>query len=345
MSELRIAVVGAGLIGRQHILRVDSEPGAALAAVVDPAEAARELAGALGTEWFPDLAAMLQGERPDAVIIATPNQLHVAQGLEAVAAGLPMLLEKPLAEDVASGRRLVEAAEAADVPLLVGHHRRHNPLVQQAKEIIASGRLGRIATVNALAWFFKPDDYFDVAWRHEPGGGPILINLIHVVDDLRNLCGEIDEVQAVESNAMRLYPVEDTAAALFRFENGALGTISVSDTVVAPWSWELTTGENPAFPETAESCYLIGGTEGSLSFPSLDVWLYQGERSWQAPIDRRAQSVAPREDTLALQLRHFCRVVRGHEPPLVDGNEALRTLEVSLAVKAAATGGGAVRQG
>lgn len=341
MGDVRIAVVGAGLIGQQHILRVTREPGAALAAVVDPAERAQELAAVLGAGWFPDLATMLKHDRPHAVIIATPNQLHVANGLESVAAGLPMLIEKPLAEDVASGRRLVEASEAAGVPLLVGHHRRHNPLIQKAKAIIAAGRLGRITTVNALAWFLKPDDYFEAAWRREPGGGPILINVIHAVDDLRNLCGEVDEVRAIKSNAMRLLPVEDTAAALLTFRSGALGTISVSDAVAAPWSWELTTGENQAFPETDESCYLVGGTEGSLSFPSLDVWSYRGERSWHAPIER-AQTVAPKEDTLALQLRHFCRVVRGEEQPFVDGREALRTLEVTLAVESAATGEGAV---
>ena len=341
MGDVGIAVVGAGLIGQQHIRRVTREPGAVLTAIVDPAEHAKELAATLDTSWFPDLAAMLQAEKPHAVIIATPNQMHVANGLESVAAGLPMLIEKPLAEDVASGRRLVEAAEVAGVPLLVGHHRRHNSVLQRAKAIIASERLGRITIVNALTWFFKPDDYYDVAWRREAGGGPILINLIHVVDDLRTLCGEIVEVRAIKSNAMRLLPVEDTAAALVRFEHGGLGTISISDTVAAPWSWELTTGENPAYPETDESCYLIGGTKGSMSFPGLDVWHYQGEPSWQAPIDR-SQVVAPKEDTLATQLRHFCDVVRGDEQPLIDGREALRTLEVTLAVERAATDGGAI---
>ena len=95
--------------------------------------------------------------------------------------------------------RLVEAAEAAGVPILVGHHRRHSPLIQRARAIVASGRLGRITAVTGLCLYRKPDHgYFDGAnaWRREPGGGVILINLVHVVDDLRNLCGEITEVQA-----------------------------------------------------------------------------------------------------------------------------------------------------
>ncbi len=330
-SDLRIAIVGAGLIGRQHVERVAREPGASLAAIVDPSEHARELAAQADARWFPDVSDMLDTARPDAVIVATPNQLHVPVGLECVAAGLPLLVEKPLAQDLPTGRRLVEAAEAAGVPLLVGHHRRHNRALRQARGIVESGRLGRITVVNALAWFLKPEAYFDVEWRREPGGGPILINLVHVVDDLRYLCGEIEEVKAIGSNAMRLFPVEDSAVAMVVFDHGALGTISVSDAVVAPWSWELTTGENPSYPETDQSCYLVGGTEGSLSFPSLEVWRYPGQPGWHAPIER-TRVTARKEDTLSAQLRHFCRVARGEEAPLVDGPEALRTLEVTLAI-------------
>ena len=340
---VRIAVVGAGLVGRQHILRVQNEPKARLAAIVDPTPQAKELAASLGTPWFPDLDALLGADRPDAVIIATPNQLHVANGLACVAAGVPMLMEKPVADDVADGWRLVEAAERADVPILVGHHRRHSPLIQRAKEIVAAGRLGRIVSVCALCWFLKPEAYFAAAaWRREPGAGPVLINLIHVIDDLRNLCGEVASVQAVASSAVRGLPVEDTAAVLLHFASGALGTVTISDTVPAPWSWELTSGEIKAFPQTDAFCYLLGGTAGSLSVPRFEHWHYQGEPSWWAPL-ACTREVAPEQDPMVLQLRQFCQVVRREESPLLDGREAMRTLETTLAVKRAAASGDLVR--
>ena len=91
-----------------------------------------------------------------------------------------------------------------------------------------------------------------------------------MIDDLRNLCGDVVGVQALQASAVRGFPVEDTAAMLLRFRNGALGTVSISDTVAAPWSWELTSGENKAYPRTDEFCYLIGGTEGSISIPRLE---------------------------------------------------------------------------
>ena len=293
--------------------------------------------------WFADLEEGLQQARPDGVVIATPNRLHVANGLTAVAAGVPMLMEKPIADDVAGAMRLVEAAEAAGVPILVGHHRRHSPLIQRARAIVASGRLGRITAVTGLCLYRKPDHgYFDGAnaWRREPGGGVILINLVHVVDDLRNLCGEITEVQAATSSAARGFPVEDTAAILLRFASGALGTLAISDSAAAPWSWELTSGEDKAYPRTDEFCYLIAGTQGSLSVPRLDLWRHEGD-GWWTPIEAQ-RTVVPEQDPLTLQMRHFSAVIRGEVAPLLDGRGGARTLAATLAVTEAAARGSVV---
>ena len=86
---------------------------------------------------------------------------------------------------------------------------------------------------------------------------------------MRALCGEVTAVQAIATNAIRGYAVEESAAVLLQFANGAVGTMSVSDATVAPWSWETTAGENPDFPKTGESCYRIAGTLGSISIPDL----------------------------------------------------------------------------
>jgi predicted dehydrogenase len=136
---------------------------------------------------------MMRADRPDGVIIATPNQLHVENGLEAVEAGVPALVEKPIANSVMAASRLVEAAERTRAPLLTGHHRRHNPMIRKAKEIIDSSRLGTIRSVHGTCWFYKPKDYFDVPWRREKGGG---LNLIHDVDNLRFHPGVPDRAAA-----------------------------------------------------------------------------------------------------------------------------------------------------
>lgn len=337
-APVRLAVIGAGLIGRRHAEYIAVEPGAVLSAVVDPSPVGREVASRLGAPWYASLADLLAAGCPDGVIIATPNQMHVDNGLEVIAAGIPAVVEKPIADDVAAALRLVEAAEAAGVPLLVGHHRRYNPMIAKAREIIEDGRLGRVVAVHGNFWLMKPDDYFDVAWRRKPGAGPVYINLIHDVDLFRHLCGEIVAVQARESNAVRGNPVEESAVILLEFASGALGTVTVSDTIVAPWSWELTASENPAYPRQDQACYHIGGTHGALAIPQLDLWSYRQARSWWEPLVRERVPFAP-ADPLEAQIRHFCAVIRGEAEPLVSGREGLNTLKVIEAIKQAARSG------
>lgn len=331
-----LAVVGAGLIGKAHIERVARS--GCLAAIVDPDPKSQSLAEGHGVTWAPTLEIYLKDNRPDGVILATPNQLHAIQGLACVAAGVPMLIEKPIAEASGPAFDLVAAAEAAKVPILVGHHRRHNPLIDAARSAIAKGRLGQVTVVNAQFWLYKPDDYFDLTWRREKGGGPVFINLIHDVDLLRHLCGEVVRVQATEANARRGFPVEDTMAILLEFENGALGTVSVSDTVAAPWSWEFTAGENPRYPHISGTAYAIGGTRASLSIPDLKLWSHRGTPSWWSPMDGEHLKYRP-EDPLDRQLAHFLDMIETGAEPLVSGREGLKTLLLVEAIKRAAETG------
>lgn len=331
-----IAVVGAGLIGRRHAGLVARD--AHLAAIVDPAPAARDVAAAHGVPWFADIADALERARPDGVIVATPNHLHLAHGTACIEAGLPALIEKPLADNAAAARTLRDRAEAAGVPLLVGHHRRHGGAVKVARAAIEAGDLGRIVAVQAAFLLYKPDDYFAADWRRQPGAGPTYINLIHDIDMLRHLCGEIVAVQATEASAVRGFAVEDTSAIILQFEGGALGTVTVSDTAVAPWSWEMTSGENPMYPETTQSAYQIAGTLGGLSLPDLHLWRHDGPRGWTTPI---AAERLPhdRPDPVAAQLAHFIEVIAGRASPLVTAQEGLRNIEVLDAIKRAAASG------
>ena len=343
-EPLKIALVGAGLIGRAHLARIAASADCVCAAICDPSPAAKDLAAAQGCPWFDGPADMLARMTPDGVIIATPNTLHVAGGLACLRAGVPVLVEKPVADSVGAARALVDAQAETGLPVLVGHHRRHNPIVREARALVADGRIGRVVAVNALFLIRKPDDYFDVAWRREPGGGPLLINLIHDIDTLRYVCGDIVAVQAMSANGVRGFPVEDTAAVLLRFVNGALGTATVSDAVPAPWSWELSSGENRAYPRNDGHCCLIAGTQGSLALPRLDLWRYDDVASWWEPLTltRRAPLEA---DPLVAQLRHFCAVIRGDEQPVISAADAAKTLAVVEAVAEAARTGATVELG
>jgi predicted dehydrogenase len=243
-----------------------------------------------------------------------------------------------LADTLTGAARLIERAKQLKVPLLTGHHRRHNPMVRRAKAIIESGQLGRLVTAHGFFLVKKPDEYFDAAWRREAGAGPVLLNLIHDIDLMRHLCGEVETVQAFQSNMVRNYPVDETTVVCLKFANGALGTMNISDTVVAPWSWEHTTGENPAYPHTDQSCYFIAGTDASLSLPRLEIWSNVEQKSWLEPF-KMERSIASAENPLRLQIEQFCRVIRGEEAPLVSGEEGLKTLGVVDAIRRAAASG------
>jgi predicted dehydrogenase len=211
----------------------------------------------------------------------------------------------------------------------------------KAREIVRSGRLGPIVAVVGTALFYKPDDYYDVGggWRRQPGGGPILLNLTHEVNNLLSLCGDIVRVQAVTSNATRTFPVEDTAAMVFTFASGALGTFMLSDAAGSPRSWEQTSQENKSYPTYPdEDCYHIAGTTGSLSVPTMRLRVFSGKRSWWEPFDSSTEAV-DRSDPLANQVTHFAEVIRGQAQPICSGRDGLKTLlVVDAVVEAARTG-------
>ena len=162
--------------------------------------------------------------------------------------------------------------------------------------------------------------------------------MIHEVDDLRALCGEIVAVQAAASNAVRGHAVEDTVAITLRFANGALGTFRFRYRGGGA-SWEQTSGENAGFARYPDTdCYLLAGTRGSIGVPTLRVRAYTGERSWLEAMHASIADVE-RADPLVRQLEHFCAVIRGEASPLVTGRDAVRTLQVTLAISKAASSG------
>lgn len=342
MTKTRIAVAGAGYIGQAHMGVLLHSHTCELSAVIDPSPAAQALADKAGVPLYKSLEEMLEKDRPDGVVLATPNQFHVQHAQLCIGAELPLLLEKPVAPTVAEGRALAHEAKARSARILVGHHRAHSPIMAKAREVVQDGTLGRLVSVMGSALFVKPDHYYtDAPWRSELGAGPILLNMIHEVHNLRMLCGEILAVQAFSSHAVRNFPVEDTVSISLRFANGALGTFMLSDTAASPRSWEQTSQENKAYPSyDDEDCYVIAGTNGSLSIPTMRLKTYPRaeDRSWWKPFEVGVVGMV-RQDPLMHQMEHFGSMVRGEVEPLVSVHDGLANLIVTEAiVEAAKTG-------
>lgn len=340
MDDLKVAVIGAGIIGRTHIDTLSNAQGVSLSAIVDPSPAARALAQRHQVPYFADTEALLAAKVCDAAVIASPNDTHVALAERMLGAGLPILLEKPVASTLAEAATLAEVAARSGVPVLVGHHRRHNPLIKTAKRALTDGAIGPLVMATVTCAMLKPMAYFDVAWRRDPDqGGPLLINAIHDIDLLRHFFGEIATVQGTASNATRGLPVEDTTAAILTFEQGGLATLALSDAAVGPWSWEISSGENPGrFPKHDHITHLYSGRDGGLSLPDLSLWTYEPGGDWTHPLSHRRLE-AGKEDTYVAQAEHFCAVARGEVKPLVTCQDGIRNMHVVAAIKRSARTG------
>jgi predicted dehydrogenase len=334
---VRIGLVGVGFMGRQHVEFIRQRSDALLAAVADPAATP----GSFGCPTYGNVTDMLLAQDLDAVVIANPNVLHVDTAIECLEHGLAVLLEKPVATSYAEALRLVAVVERSGGRLLVGHQRRHHPAVSAARRAIAAGEVGELVAVSGMWSARKADAYFtDTPWHREPGAGVLLMNLVHDLDLLRYLCGEVTEVQAMTSAHARGLEVEDTITVNLRFENGAVGSFLASDAGVSPWGWDQATEDTPAFPHIPGVAYQIAGTAGALSLPDLAKFGYGPRVSpdWHSPLSRTA---LPHNagNSFQAQLEHFIDVVRGSTRPLVSADDAARTLAL---VEAA---GSAARQG
>lgn len=336
-NAIRIAIIGGGVIGRRHVAWLRQQADCTVAGLADPSNEARAYADSHGLAWFADYRTLLDS-KPDGVIVCTPNSLHLPMGLACLARGIPTLMEKPVADTAAAATELTRAVQSSSTPVLIGHYRRHSTTVIAARDIIASGELGRLVSIDIRLMFLKPDDYFLPAWRTQPGAGPVMINLVHDIDALRFMCGEIASVQACSSRAVRGSAVEDTAAIILQLENGAIVTVNLSDTIPSPYSWDLNAGEEPSFAINGKDVYLVGGTEASLALPSFRMWRYGAEGGWMQPLLEQQREV-PREDPYVRQCVHFLRMVRGLEAPMVTVAESTRSQMVSEAVHEAASTG------
>ncbi|WP_299677950.1 Gfo/Idh/MocA family oxidoreductase [uncultured Roseobacter sp.] len=318
----RILVVGGGLIGIRHLQAVAAHPACTLVGLVDPNPE-------IITD-YPRFADMAEVPAPvDGVILATPTHLHSKHGAYAAKRGWPMLIEKPVTEDLAQARVLQKAIQTAKVPSLVGHHRRYHAPVQQMKSLVANGAIGQPVTATLIWAMRKPDAYFDGNWR-SAHGSPVLINLVHDIDLLRFVLGDIAAVSALRGRRLRGQARVESGAVALAFESGATGTIAFADTAPSPWGFEAGTGENPNIGTTRQDMLWITGTKGAISFPSMTLWSGQ---DWSRPAEQvpctRAENAKPPLDA---QLDHFLEVTQG-AAPLIDVADATRTLDIALQIE------------
>ena len=334
-QKARVASIGVGMIGAVHARLLAGEELCEYVAIADPDPDKERLAAEYGVKYYADYRDMIEQERLDGVVVAVPNNDHAALGTYCADHGLHILMEKPIAPTIEDAEQIIEAAERNGVQLAIGHHRRFNPLMVAMKEILARGELGRVVGISVLWAMYKPAEYFEQgAWRtRRPGGGPILINLIHEIDDLRFLYGEIASAYAEVSNAARGFEVEDTVGLTLRMTDGAIANILLTDTAPSIWAYETTMGEFDHFYQGNGNIYHFLGTEASIAFPEMLKLSYPpgGPAGWRNPLQREHLDLKSANPYPA-QIRSFCNVVLGNETPRTTGADALQSLKVTMGV-------------
>ena len=330
-TKLSLAILGAGLVGQQHIKTIATSKLASLHSIIDISKKTHDIAKQSKTKWYRSLDKLFaEGPLPDGIIVATPTNLHTQHVLKIIKKKIPILIEKPIADTIKNAKKIIKESKKEKVDICIGYQRRHGNIAKFIKKKLSQGIIGEIIAVNGTCWLFKPEEYFKVKWRIQKGAGPLGINLVHDIDLLYYWLGPVKSVLALTSNAKRKRIIEDTASVILEFNSGTICNLSVSDTIVAPWSYELTAGDNPAYPLTDQSSYMIGGTKGSLQIPNIKLW-FNKERSWWKPIYSKKYN--PKIiNPLINQISNFCNVIKKKERPLVAAEDGLESLKIFEAI-------------
>ncbi|KAK3710792.1 hypothetical protein LTR37_010016 [Vermiconidia calcicola] len=341
-ASITIAVVGfSGRIGVRHTQYVLDNADTNLVALVDPGPTAADVAKKMSpsTPFFITVAEMLStlgDQKPQAAIVCVPNNVHVVVAKELVAAGIDILVEKPLCDSIDDGKSLLEDVRKYGVKLLVGHHKRFNHYA------MATRKTG-----------FKPDEYYSVPWRRSKsqGGGVVFNNFVHDIDLLHFFFGSTVRVHAEKSITRRTHEgqdpndqAEEGLALVLRFASGVVGTFVISDCVASPHNFESAAGDDPGLPQTwyeedkqEVNVYRIFGTDATLSVPDMTRWSFgDRKKSWESVLMHEKMPVEnDGRWPFERRLDHSVRVVRREEEPNCTGEDGLLAVMVCDAVRKA----------
>ncbi|UTR07239.1 Gfo/Idh/MocA family oxidoreductase [Alkalihalobacillus sp. LMS6] len=331
---MKLAVFGMNH-GFKFAEEIKKMKGVSLVAVAGNDLLSQERASLLEVPLYTDYQTLIAENSLDGVIVTLPNQLHHEAVKMCADAGIHCLVEKPIADTVSLGKEMVDYCKEKEIKLLVGHHRRYSSKLNALRRLIQEKKIGKLISVNMMWVLAKDKPYYNEPWRVKKGGGPLLINGIHDIDNLRYVTNaEVESVYALGKNLIRGNNVEDSLSAMMELNNGATVNYFLSDGVPAPWSYELTMKENVKYPKYDEDCYYFFGTEGSIAFPSMRMYRYKEESyGWEHSLVEEAIEFESMVDPIVEELVHFTKVIRGLEEPRVPGEEGVKTLEVIEAIR------------
>ncbi len=327
-KELRLGIIGAGPVAQSkhwpalRRLQTIWEPVSVAAFALRTPGQARKIERVFGGRWYDDFARMIAEERLDGVIVCSSDESHAAHAIACIEAGIPVLVEKPIARSLADAFRMCSLAERHNVPLMTVANKRYSPPYRRAKELVGSGPVANPAML--VAKFNLGYDYVDLL---ESG-------TIHILDIARFLMGDVRTVRCVGVDryhrSRRRYPI-DNAVCQLEFASGAIGAISTSSTALSFKPWERV-------EVYAEGAWLEVDDQWRLTVHDSELG---GSRTWEPAPPNTLMFDEEFGGFMGL-IENFLQVIRGAERPVVTGWDGYRAYEVLVACELSLARKGAV---
>lgn len=317
---MRVAVIGVGTMGRHHA-RVYSElPEADLVAISDSDSIrAESTANKFGIRAYTDHREMLEKEKPDAVSVVVPTAMHEKVGMDALDAGVNILIEKPIAATLEEGTRLIQKARAVNKQLMIGHVVRFDPALQALKQKLDAGELGRIYQIFCRRAGPFPTRIQDVG---------VVIDLApHDVDIMRFLAGT-NPTRVYSEIEQRIHTDhEDLLWATLRFPDGVIGGLEINWLTPTKIREVLVLGERGMFRADGltQDLYFYENSNANVQWATLQTIKGVSEGSM-------TRFAIPRFEPLKAELQAFLKAIQDGQPVPISGEDGLAALKVSLAL-------------
>ena len=318
--SIKVAVIGAGAMGRNHVRVYYELPGVQLVGVSDVDEAGAAAATRLyATRTYTDYRQMLEETQPDAVTIAVPTEHHLEVALDVISRGVHLLIEKPIASTVDEGQQIIDAAAQAHVHLQIGHIERFNPAVIALRQQLAENALGKVYQIDARRQGPFPGRIKDV--------GVVVDLAVHDIDVIRYITGaEITRVYA--ETAQRIHETrEDMVTGLLRLDNGAVGTLTINWLTPTKIRELYVTGERGMFrvDYLTQDLYFFENAAAPVGdWPFLNL---RGVNE-----GRMIRHVVAKKEPLRAELESFLAAIKGENPVPVTGQDGLKSLTLAQAL-------------
>jgi UDP-N-acetyl-2-amino-2-deoxyglucuronate dehydrogenase len=343
--KIKTAIIGCGKVSHLHAAALQQGKNCELTAVYSRSlEKAVHFASIYGIHPFDDIETMIREAGIESVVICTPHPFHADAVIKAAEAGAHCLVEKPLASSLPDCDSMIRVCQKSNVKLGVVSQRRLYQPVQRLRKAIDEGKIGSpaLGTINMLGW--RDKNYYESdAWRGTwsmEGGGVLVNQAPHQLDIFQWLMGPIDEVYGIWKNLNHPYiEVEDTALAIVKFKNGAIGNIIVSNSqkpgIYGKVQIHGTNGASVGV-QTDGGAMFIAGMSSIAEPPVNDLWTIPGEEKmldiWKKQDADFFYSVNAMEYYMKLQNEDFADAIIHDRKPMVSGEEGRVTVEIFTAI-------------